>query len=129
MPDASTLRWEIERRYDGEIPPEALAAIAAADQTEREARLTAHLSPEARLRFLAAKEFRLAKGSFRTLARLSRQGMIRAAEPPAPGEWKNTFQVLRERARLQAYPHMEALAALRNQERRRAASRRSSAIA
>ena len=119
--DAQVLRCEIERRYDGEIPPEALAAVAAAEQSEREARLTAHLSPEARLRFLAAKEFRLAKGCFRTLARLTRQGMIRPTELPAAGEWKNSFQVLRERARLHAYPHIEALAALRNQERRGAA--------
>ncbi len=103
------------------FPPEALAAIAAAEQAEREARLTAHLSPEAHLRFLAAKEFRLAKGCFRTLARVTRQGMVRPAELPAPGEWKNAFQALRERARLQAFPHIEAFAAIRNKERRRAA--------
>ncbi|HVS77950.1 MAG TPA: hypothetical protein VHA35_00125 [Dongiaceae bacterium] len=120
MPDAIALRNEIERRYDGEIPPEALAAIAAAEQAEREARLTARLSPEARLRFLAAKEFRLAKGCFRTLARLTRQGTIRPTERPAPGEWKNTFQQLRENARLRACPHLEAFAALRHQERRAA---------
>jgi len=125
MPDAAildsgALRCEIERRYDGEIPPEALAAIAAAEQAEREARLTAHLSPDARLRFLAAKEFRLAKGCFRTLARLTRQGTIRPAERPAPGQWKNTFQQLRDSARLRATPHMEAFAALRHQERRAA---------
>jgi hypothetical protein len=118
--DATTLRIEIERRYDGEIPPEALAAIAAAEQAEREGRLTAHLLPEARLRFRAAKEFRLAKGCFRTLARLTRQRMIRAAERPAAGEPMNPFRVLREHARLQAYPHMEALAALRFQERKSA---------
>ena len=116
--DAGALRLEIERRYDGEIPPEALAAIAAAEQAEREARLTAHLSPDAKLRFLAAKEFRLAKGCFQTLARLNRQGTVRRAEPPAPGAWKNTFQELRANARLRAMPHLEALAALRHQERR-----------
>jgi hypothetical protein len=121
MSDTAALRIEIERRYDGEIPPEALAAVAAAEQAEREARLTAHLSPAARLRFLAAKEFRLAKGCFRTLARLTRQGTIRPAERPAPGEWRNTFQQLRENARRQAYPHVEAFMALRDQERRRSA--------
>jgi hypothetical protein len=119
MSDATALRLEIERRYDGEIPPEALAAIAAAEQAEREARLTAHLSPEARLRFQAAKEFRLAKGCFRTLARLTRQGAIRPTELPAPGAWKNTFQELRAHARLRAAPHVEAFVALRHQERRR----------
>src|SRR5690348_8036005 len=118
MPDAElvssgALRFEIERRYDGEIPPEALAAIAAAEQMEREARLTAHLSPEARLRFLAAKEFRLAKGCFRMLARLTRQGTIRPTALPAPGDWKNTFQQLRDHARLRAMPHVEALSTLR----------------
>jgi hypothetical protein len=121
--DATMLRTEIERRYDGEIPPEALAAIAAAEQAEREARLTAHLSPEARLRFRAAKEFRLAKGCFGTLARLTRQRMIDASERPTHGERKNTFQVLREQARRQATPHLEALAALRHQERYRGAPR------
>ena len=121
MQDAATLRIEIERRYDGEIPPEALAAIAAAEQAEREARLTAALSPAALLRFRAAKEFRLAKGCFRTLARLTRQGMLRPAECPAPGQWKNAFQQLRDRARLQAAPHVEAFIALRHQERRRVA--------
>jgi hypothetical protein len=121
MSDATALRIEIERRYDGEIPPEALAAIAAAEQSEREARLTAQLSPEARLRFRTAKEFRLAKGCFRTLIRLNRQGMIRRAELPAPGEWRNTFHALRERARVEAMPHLEALAALRYQRRRDAA--------
>ena len=118
MPNATTLRCEIERRYDGEIPPEALAAIAAAEQAEREAQLTAHLSSEAKLRFLAAKEFHLAKGCFRTLARLTRQGTIRPAELPAPGEWKNAFQQLRASARLRAHPHLEAFAAFRHQERR-----------
>jgi hypothetical protein len=118
MADATALRLEIERRYDGEIPPEALAAIAATEQAERETRLTVHLSPEARLRFQAAKEFRLAKGCFRTLARLTRQGSIRPAELPAPGAWKNTFQQLRDSARLRAIPHLEAFAALRHQERR-----------
>ena len=116
--DSGGLRLEIERRYDGEIPPEALAAIAAAEQSEREARLTAHLSPEARLRFLAAKEFRLAKTCFRTLARLTRQGSIRPAAMPEAGEWKNTFQQLRAHARLRAAPHLEAFVALRLQERR-----------
>src|SRR3954462_9438774 len=115
MTDAVALRIDIERRYDGEIPPEALAAIAAAEQVEREARLTAHLSPAAHLRFLAAKEFRLAKGCFRTLARLTRQGTIRPAERPVPGEWRNPFQQLRETARLRAYPHVEAFMALRDQ--------------
>jgi hypothetical protein len=119
MQDAVTLRFEIERRYDGEIPPEGLAAIAAAEQSEREARLTAHLSPAAHLRFLAAKEFRLAKGCFRVLARLTAQGTIRPAERPAPGEWRNTFQQLRENARLRAYPHVEAFMVIRDQERRR----------
>jgi hypothetical protein len=130
MPDAArpdsaalppwALRLEIERRYDGEVPLEALAAIAAAEQVEREARLTAHLSPEARLRFLAAKEFRLAKSCFRALARLTGQGAIRPTEPPAPGEWKNTFHQLRGHARLRAGPHLEAFTALRRQERRAA---------
>jgi hypothetical protein len=46
--------------------------------------------------------------------------MIRASEHPTPGEHKNTFQVLRAHARLQATPHMEALAALRYQERKSA---------
>jgi hypothetical protein len=128
MPDAEildpgALSREIGRRYDGEIPPEALAAIAAAEQAEREALLTAHLSPRAHLRFLAAKEFRLAKGCFRTLARLTRQGTIGSAALPAPGEWKNTFQQLRDSARTRAMPHMEALAALRHQESRRGSGR------
>ena len=114
--DSGALRREIERRYDGEIPPEALAAIAAAEQAEREALLTARLSPEARLRFLAAKEFRLAKGCFRILAHLTRQGAVRPAALPAPGEWKNTFQQLRDNARTRAMQHMEALAAIRSQE-------------
>jgi hypothetical protein len=118
MADPTVLRLEIERRYDGEIPPEALAAIAAAEQAERETRLTAHLSSQAILRFRAAKEFGLAKGCFRTLARLRRQGMVRPTEMPAPGQWKNTFQQLRESARLRAAPHLEALATLRRQERR-----------
>jgi hypothetical protein len=118
MSDATTLRLEIERRYDGAIPPEALAAIFAAEQAEREARLTAHLSRAEQQRFRAAKEFRLAKGCFRTLARLTRQGMIHPAARPAPGEWKNSFQSLRERARVEAMPHMEAFIALRDQERR-----------
>jgi hypothetical protein len=124
MADATTLRLEIERRYDGEIPPEALAAIAAAEQAEREARLTVHLSPAAHLRFLAAKEFHLAKGCFRALVRLTRQGTIHPAERPTPGEWRNTFQQLRENARLRAYSHVEAFMALRDQERRRIAKAR-----
>jgi|SRR5581483_11583917 len=119
--DSGALRLEIERRYDGEIPPGALAEIAAAEQAEREARLTRHLSASAKLRFLAAKEFRLAKGCFRTLARLTREGTIRPAALPAPGEWTNTFQQLRANARLRAVPHLEAFAALRRQERRAAA--------
>jgi len=116
--DSGALRCEIERRYDGEIPPEALAAIAAAEQMEREGRLTAHLSPEACVRFLAAKEFRLAKGCFRTLTRLARQGTISPSALPAPGDWKNTFQQLRDHARLRAMPHIEALSTLRREERR-----------
>ncbi len=119
MSDATCLRMEIERRYDGPIPAEALAAIAAAEQAEREARLTAALSPEARLRFQAAKEFRLAKGCFRALIRMSRDGMIRPADPPPAGDWRNAFHMLRENARLRAIPHLEALSALRRQERRR----------
>jgi hypothetical protein len=54
------------------------------------------------------------------LARLTRQGTVRPTERPAPGDWRNTFQQLRQNARLRAYPHVEAFTALRDQERRRA---------
>ena len=118
MPLALELERHAQLRYDGEIPAEALAAIAAAEQADREAALTARLFPEAKIRFLAAKEFRLAKDCFRTLARLTRQGILRRRDRPAPGERRNAFCALRDEARIRAYPHLEALAALRHQQRR-----------
>lgn len=122
MTDAPTRRDTIERRYDGELPAEALAAIVADEQAAREARLTAHLSPEAKLRFLAGKEFRLAKSCFRTLARLSRQGLIRSTQTPTTPNGYNAFQALRAQARIAALPHLEAFVTLRRQERRRPAA-------
>ena len=110
MSAALALRHDAELRYDGPIPAEVLAAIAAEEQREREARIMAGMSEIERLRFRAAKEFRLAKRSFRTLCAMTRRRTVRRPD--------EAWFALRDRARIEAETHLEAWRMLRWRERR-----------
>jgi len=107
---AALLRREAELRYEGAIPTEVLAAIAAEEQRERDAKAMAGMSEAERLRFRAAKEFRLAKRCFRVLCAMTRRCTIR--RPDA------AWFALRDRARIEAEAHLEAWRSLRWRERR-----------
>ena len=107
---SALLRQQAELKYEGPIPTEVLAAIAAEEQREREARMMAHMSEPERLRFRAAKEFRLAKRSFRVLCAMTRRRTVR--RPDA------AWFALRDRARVEAEAHVEAWRALRWRERK-----------
>lgn len=110
MSNALSLRRDAELRYDGPIPAEVLAAIAAEEQREREARLMANMSETERLRFRAAKEFRLAKRSFRVLCAMTRRRTVRRPD--------RAWFALRDRARIEAEAHLEAWRMLRWRERK-----------
>ncbi len=110
MPNALSLRRDAELRYDGPIPAEVLAAIAAEEQREREARIMAHMSERERLRFRAAKEFRLAKRSFSMLCAMTRRCTVRRPD--------SAWFALRDRARIEAETHLEAWRMLRWRERK-----------
>jgi hypothetical protein len=112
MPSALSLRRDAELKYDGPIPAEVLAMIAAEEQREREAQMMSHMSEPERLRFRAAKEFRLAKRSFRVLCAMTRRRTVR--RPDA------AWFALRDRARSEAETHLEAWRTLRWRERRTA---------
>ena len=112
MSTALRLRHDAELKYDGAIPAEVLATIAAEEQREREARITAHMSEAERLRFRAAKEFRLAKRSFRMLCAMTRRLTLR--RPDA------AWFALRDRARNEAEAHLEAWRLIRWRERKAA---------
>jgi hypothetical protein len=112
MPSALSLRRDAELKYDGPIPGEVLAAIAAEEQREREAQMMAPLSEKQRLRFRAVKEFRLAKRSFRVLCAMTRRRTLR--RPDA------AWFALRDRARLEAEGHLEVWRMLRWRERKAA---------
>ncbi len=107
---AFDLRRAAELKYDGPIPADVLAAIAAEEQREREARMMAPMSEPERLRFRAVKEFRLAKRSFRVLCAMTRRRTVR--RPDA------AWFALRDRARLDAEAHLEAWRMLRWREAR-----------
>lgn len=107
---AADMRRNAELRYDGPIPTEILAAIAAEEQREREARIMANMSEADRLRFRCAKEFRLAKRSFRVLCALTRRRTIRRPD--------QAWFTLRDRARIEAESHLEAWRLLRWRERK-----------
>ncbi|WP_459853943.1 hypothetical protein [Dongia sp. agr-C8] len=108
MPTALSLRRDAELKYDGPIPAEVLAAIAAEEQRERDAQLMAPMTEPQRLRFRAAKEFRLAKRSFRLLCAMTRRQTVR--RPDA------AWFALRDRARMEAEAHVEAWRMLRWRE-------------
>jgi hypothetical protein len=108
MSVALSLRRDAELKYDGPIPAEVLAAIAAEEQREREARLMAHMNETERLRFRAAKEFRLAKRSFRVLCAMTRRRTVRRPD--------SAWFALRDRARIDAEAHLEAWRMLRWRE-------------
>ena len=110
MPTALSLRRDAELRYDGPIPAEVLAAIAAEEQRERDARMMADMSEPQRLRFRAAKEFRLAKRSFRLLCEMTRRRTVRRPD--------RAWFAQRDRARLEAESHLEAWRMLRWRERK-----------
>jgi len=107
---AALLRQQAELRYEGPIPTEVLAAIAAEEQRERDARAMAGMNERERLRFRAAKEFRLAKRCFRVLCAMNRRRTLR--RPDA------AWFALRDRARAEAEAHLEAWRTLRWRERR-----------
>jgi hypothetical protein len=111
---AFEMREDAGRRYDDQIPADILGAIAALEQEERDFARTAGMTEADRLRFYAAKEWRLLKGEFRTFCRFVQRGTIKRSD--------ECFQQLRTSARAHAYPRMEAWSTLRWQERR-AASR------
>jgi hypothetical protein len=110
MPTALSLRRDAELKYDGPIPAEILAAIAAEEQRERDQQLMAPMSEPERLRFRAIKEFRLAKRSFRVLCAMTRRRTVR--RPDA------AWFALRDRARIEAEAHLEAWRTLRWRERK-----------
>ena len=112
MSVALSLRRDAELKYDGPIPAEVLAAIAAEEQREREARLMADMNEAERLRFRAAKEFRLAKRSFRVLCAMTRRRTVRRPD--------RAWVALRDRARIEAEAHVEAWRMLRWRERKAA---------
>jgi hypothetical protein len=107
---SALLRQQAELKYEGPIPTEVLAAIAAEEQRERDARAMAGMSEAERLRFRAAKEFRLAKRCFRVLCAMTRRCTLR--RPDA------AWFALRDRARLESEAHLEAWRSLRWRERR-----------
>ena len=110
MPTAFSLRRDAELKYDGPIPAEVLAVIAAEEQRERDARLMCHMTEPQRLRFRAAKEFGLAKKSFRVLCAMTRRHTVR--RPDA------AWFALRDRARVEAEAQLEAWRMLRWRERK-----------
>jgi len=107
---AALLRQQAELKYEGPIPTEVLAAIAAEEQRERDARAMAGMTEPEKLRFRATKEFRLAKRSFRMLCAMTRRRTLRRPE----AAWFS----LRDRARVEAEAHLEAWRILRWRERR-----------
>lgn len=110
MPTALNLRRDAELKYDGPIPAEVLASIAAEEQRERDAQMMAHMSECERLRFRAAKEYRLAKRSFRVLCAMTRRRTVRRPD--------TAWFALRDRARIEAEAHLEAWRMLRWRERK-----------
>jgi hypothetical protein len=110
MQTALSLRRDAELKYDGPIPAEVLAAIAAEEQRERDARMMSDMTEPQRLRFRAAKEFGLAKRSFRVLCAMTRRHTVR--RPDA------AWFTLRDRARMEAEAHLEAWRMLRWRERK-----------
>lgn len=105
-----TLRRDAELKYDGPIPIEVLAHIAAQEQIEREAKITAGMTPEQLIRFHAAREFRLAKRAFRQLCTLTRRRTVQRPD-------KAWFH-LRDQARTEANRHFDAWRGLRWEEQR-----------
>jgi hypothetical protein len=110
MPNALSLRRDAELKYDGPIPAEVLAAIAAEEQRERDQQMMAEMSEPERLRFRAVKEFRLAKRSFRVLCAMTRRRTVRRPD--------SAWFALRDRARIDAEAHLEAWRMLRWRERK-----------
>ena len=110
MPTALNLRREAELKYDGSIPADVLAGIAAEEQRERDQQMMAAMSEPQRLRFRASKEYRLAKRAFRVLCAMTRRRTVR--RPDA------AWFALRDRARIEAEAHLEAWRMLRWRERR-----------
>ena len=104
------MRREAELRYDSIIPLEIRAAISAQERIESDLRAMRGMTEAQRLRFLAAREFQLAKACFATLARLMRS---RAISRPGPA-WHAAQRVARADAEL----HLECWHALRARERR-----------
>lgn len=107
---SALLRQQAELKYEGPIPTEVLAAIAAEEQRERDARAMAGMNDAERLRFRATKEFRLAKRCFRVLCAMTRRRTLQRPD----AAWFS----LRDRARMEAEAHLEAWRTLRWRERR-----------
>ena len=107
---SALLRQQAELKYEGPIPTEVLAAIAAEEQRERDAKAMAGMNDAERLRFRAAKEFRLAKRAFRVLCAMTRRRTLRRPD-------KAWFS-LRDRARTEAEAHLDAWRTLRWREGR-----------
>jgi len=108
---SQTMRAAAERRYDSAIPPEVLAAISAQERIEHDIAAMRGLREAERLRFLAAREFQLAKSCFRSLLGLMRFGAVR--RPDA------AWFAQRDRARRDAELHIECWRTLRRREQRR----------
>ena len=102
------MRRDAELRYDSIIPLEVRAAISAQERIESDLRAMRGMTEAQRLRFLAAREFQLAKSSFALLARLMRN---RAITRPGPA-----WQAAQRAARADAELHLECWHALRLRE-------------
>jgi hypothetical protein len=105
------MRREAELRYDSVIPLEVRAAISAQERIESDQRAMRSMDQDQRLRFLAAREFALAKACFRPLVRLMRDGLLPRPTP----DWRAT----RGAARRDAEIHLECWRTLRRREARR----------
>ena len=94
------------------MTPETIAVSIADQQRECDMQAMIGMSEPDRLRFRAAKEFRLAKRAFRVLCALTRRRTIR--RPDA------AWFAMRDRARIEAESHLEAWRVLRWRERQSA---------
>ena len=102
------MRRDAELRYDSVIPLEIRAAISAQERIESDLRSMRGMSEAERLRFLAAREFQLAKECFRSLTRSMGSGVF--ARPD------RTWLTALQRARCDAEIHLECWRTLRSRE-------------
>jgi hypothetical protein len=102
------MRRDAELRYDSVIPLEVRAAISAQERIESDLLAMRGMDPRERLRFMAAREFQLAKICFRNLVRLMRSGLL-----DRPG---SAWQRARQQARRDAELHLECWRTLRRRE-------------